>query len=343
MYVKYIMTCKNMYICDKCTKQFASQYLLKRHMSGKLECDRPKKMRINRYNNVICELSKANEKMLMIDNTILSIDNDIKNLHDNIELSEAKSINKKNKCWFCKNCYSNRQNLMRHHNEHCKQRFKLLDSIDKLTENKNEILENKKNLELKITSIETEKKKLEHKNDMKLLREEISKIIKKKTQNINIVNNNINVNNNLTVHINSFGKEDLSHIMLSDYKKYFCSYFFGFVRFIEKIHFDDNMPGNHNICITNIKSKNLHVYENDRWMLREKNDVLDKFISRKYNMLIDKCEELEESGQLSDKIIEDFAEFTRNYKDKEAQKNTKNDIMMMLYNNRDKIKTLKKH
>ena len=165
----------------------------------------------------------------------------------------------------------------------------------------------------------------------------IEKILKKQSQNINITNNinNINnsINNNLTININSFGKEDLSHISLNDYKKYLSGFFPGFIKFIEKVHFDKNMPSNRNINITNLKSKYLHIYENNQWTTKEKKDVLDKFISKKYNTLVDKCEELEEKNELDEKIIEDFMQFTKNYKDEEAQKNTKNNISLMIYNN----------
>jgi hypothetical protein len=139
------------------------------------------------------------------------------------------------------------------------------------------------------------------------------------------------------VNLNNFGKEDLSHITLNDYKKFLGGFFPGFIKFIEKVHFDDNAPANHNINITNLKSKYLHIYEDNQWTAKEKADVLDKFISKKYSFLVDKCEELEESNQLSEKIIEDFMQFTQNYKDEEAKKNTQNKISLMIYNNKDKI------
>jgi hypothetical protein len=144
------------------------------------------------------------------------------------------------------------------------------------------------------------------------------------------------------VNINSFGKENMSHITLADYKKFLGGFFPGFIKFIEKVHFDENMPENHNISISNLKSKYLHIYENNQWTAKEKADVLDKFINKKFNFLVDKCDELEESNQLSEKIIEDFIQFTQNYKDEEAQKNTKNKVSLLLYNNRDKIEKIEK-
>ena len=102
------------------------------------------------------------------------------------------------------------------------------------------------------------------------------------------------------------------------------------------------MPENHNICLTNLKSKYIYIYDNNKWITKEKKDVIDKFISYKYNILVDKCDELEESNEIDEKILNKFTEFAKNYKDEEAQKNTKNNIQMMLYNNRDKIEKIKK-
>ena len=48
----------------------------------------------------------------------------------------------------------------------------------------------------------------------------VAKLLKKKSTNINITNNNkITNNNNLMVNINSFGNESLSHITINDYKR----------------------------------------------------------------------------------------------------------------------------
>jgi hypothetical protein len=41
---------------------------------------------------------------------------------------------------------------------------------------------------------------------------------------------------------------------------------------------------------------------------------------------------------ISENVVNDFIKFTKNYQDIDAQKITKNDIMLMMYNNRKKIK-----
>ena len=177
--------------------------------------------------------------------------------------------------------------------------------------------------------------------EIKELRNTVAKLLKKKMQNINITNNKITnnkiTNNNLMVNINSFGNESLSHITINDYKRFLSGLFPGFIGFIEKVHFDENAPENHNICITNMNSKYLFTHDKGEWLSKDKADTIDKFIAKKYNILVDKFDELEEKNELDDKILERFNIFSKNYQDKEAQKNTKNDIMLMIYNNKTKV------
>jgi hypothetical protein len=115
-------------------------------------------------------------------------------------------------------------------------------------------------------------------------------------------------------------------------------FFKGFLDLIEKIHFDDNMPSNHNICITNLKSPYLLVRQGDKWISKPKKEVLDNFISKKYIFIDEKCNELEKKNIISKKIVKDFREFQHTYDNTESQINTKKDIIMMLYNNKNKIK-----
>ena len=67
-------------------------------------------------------------------------------------------------------------------------------------------------------------------------------------------------------------------------------------------------------------------------------NIDNTYILKKYNILTEKCCELEEKKMISENVVNDFIKFTKNYQDIDAQKITKNDIMLMMYNNRKKIK-----
>ena len=251
----------------------------------------------------------------------------IDNISQIIENKINESINNNATiCLFCNKVFCNKSNLSKHIYNVCPNKKTLEKDKDKLTFEKDN---KRRDDELKFV-----------KNTVvKLLKKQSHNIIINNTNNTNITNNNNN-NNNLIININSYGKEDLSHITLNDYKKYLNGFFPGFIKFIEKIHFDEQMPENHNICLTNIKSKYIHVFENDKWITKEKNDIIDTLITKKYNMLNDKCEELEENNKINEDTVENFKEFAENYDNEEAQRNTKENIMLLLYNNREKIKKI---
>ncbi len=286
------------HICDKCGKKFEYQYLLKKHQNRKTLCNS-----INNINDIY-------------DNKILNIE---------IEINKKTNESLKNglKCLFCNNKFSTKTNTLRHIKENCSIKKELENEILNIKNNKNKIIE--------------DNTKIVEKKEMDELKEMMLKLLESKTSQNIIVNNNKVINNNLIININSFGKEDLSHITIDDYKKYLNGFFPGFIKFIEKVHFDKNAPQNNNICISNINSKYMHVYENNDWKLQEKNDVIDMLMMKKYNLLGEKCEQLQEDKKLNKKIIDNFEEFCHNYTDKEAQKTTKKNTILMIYNNKDKL------
>jgi hypothetical protein len=319
-----------MYKCTKCSKEFTANYLLKRHEMNKYPCDNIKKIELH-----------ENDKINDIDKKINEINEFIDNIQIKINGFETKLINNKiinitTICIFCKKEFSSKQNTTRHIRDTCPIKKNITENLEKLNDEKNKFIDEKTLLtEEKDKLVEKQKMKL-HNEEMKKLRRDIAKLLKKQSMNINITNNKI-TNNNLLVNINSFGKEDLSHITIEDYKKFLSGFFPGFIKFIEKIHFDVNVPENHNICITNLKSKYIYIYDNGKWDTKEKNDIIDKFIYKKYIMLADKCDELGENNEIDENILNKFSQFSENYKDKEAQKYTKDEIMLMIYNNKGKV------
>ena len=154
------------------------------------------------------------------------------------------------------------------------------------------------------------------------------------TQNINIENNtNIVVNIINPFKINSFGQEDVGHISRDDYIKYMSTYFRGFLALIENIHFNKNVPENHNVYISNINSKYAIVYENSQWKLKDRDEVIDKIKSDKFNFLDKKVEEM--NDELDTKTKHKFQDFRNKLIEfEESDINTQKDIKLMLYNNR---------
>ena len=289
-----------MYECNKCGKEFKYKYLLKNHNNRKFSC----------------------ETQDNIDNVF---ENKIKNIENEIEKNTKLSLEKKDFCFLCNTSLSIKTNIKRHINQYCKIKKKLLEDIEKIKADKINILQKQEIKELR-------EKNLLLKNNKN---NSVNNITINNTINNNTINNNIQ--NNIVV-INPFGKEDLSHLSIEDYKKFLNGFFPGFLKYIEKVHFDENAPQNHNICISNLRSKYLTIHDGDKWVTKMKDDILERFINKKHSQLSDKCEYLEETKQIDKKIIDNFEEFCESFNDKEAKKTTKNNIITMIYDNKDKIK-----
>jgi len=291
--------------CLKCDKYFPKNCQLQRHLNKKYPC---------------------------VTNNILTVKNinKINEIEDKIKELTKKSIESEKNCKFCTRKFANKNNIERHIELVCPAKKDMVEEKNKLL-NENKILEERE---------KTEKLQNQINNLQNTVQQLISKNINETLQNT-IINNTIN--NNLTININSFGKESLNHITETDYHKYLNGFFKGFLKLIEKIHFDENAPENHNVCLTNMRSKYAYVCENNNWVLKDKEDIINNLINKKYDLLNDKFEELEENNKLCDKTMENFKEFQENYNVAEAQKNTKENVKLMLYNNREKVeKKIKK-
>ena len=111
------------------------------------------------------------------------------------------------------------------------------------------------------------------------------------------------------------------------------TYFRGFLALIENIHFNKNVPENHNVYISNINSKYAIVYENSQWKLKDRDEVIDKIKSDKFNFLDKKVEEM--NDELDTKTKHKFQDFRNKLIEfEESDINTQKDIKLMLYNNR---------
>ncbi len=325
-----------MYKCDKCSQEFKYNSHYMRHINKKFAC--------NSGNFFDKKLNDINNELSELDKNIIKIDQDIINIDNNIKIKTYKSLENENKCLFCNNTFKTKGNTSRHIEYSCIIKKNILLKKTNLIDEKKQIDNKKKELNEQKNNIINEKHKLdkdkERDNEIKQLRKDIAKLLKKQAP---IINQTINNTQNNLVVINPFGKEDLSHITIQDYKNYLNGFFPGFIKYVEKVHFDENAPQNHNIYVSNLNSKYLSVHNGDRWETKVKTDVIDNLLIKKHNQLADKCEHLEETKQIEQNIIDNFEEFCGSFKDKEAQKTVKTDIMTMLYDNNNKINMIVKN
>jgi hypothetical protein len=171
-------------------------------------------------------------------------------------------------------------------------------------------------------------------NEKKELYNYIDKLIDKvgNTTNNN-TNNTYNTNNNINIHLNNFGEEDISHLtaqIMTALIKGPCKMIQNAIKFI---HFNENKPENNNICITNVKSKHIKVYKNNKWCYENKQEAIEDMIDKNYNILDEHYEYngKEELSEFEKERYREFQEFFDN-QDKKLHSKLKNESELLLLN-----------
>lgn len=307
-----------MLICNKCNKEFPYQSILNRHLNKKNGC--------GIITNTIANEENNKSKGIKLFTKINYLKGKIKKL-DIIDDND-------NKCGYCKKIFSTKGNLKSHIENRCKYKISILNSI--------------KELEAELIKPDNEDTP---QNNIKTLKK-IKNITNNNTNNTtnnntNNTNNGIinnNKNNIYNITLNPFGKEDLSHITNKQYIKFMKDIFPGFLNFVEKIHYDEAMPANHNICIKNKKYDDAYVYKKDNWQVTDCDEIIDDLIRQKTKILNEKYEELEENNETTDDLEQAFSHFMSKIRksDDEGKTNLIKQLKRLLYNYRNKIERIEK-
>jgi hypothetical protein len=326
------------YKCEICNKQFKFNSLYLKHKNKKNPCQP-----VDINNNVLEKKNKINNEQVNIinepminldnkeidekkDNVVNNINNQKDNVVNNINNQKDKQ---KYKCELCNTEFKFKSFYEIHKNNNCKVHKDLISQQQKYRELINKLKNN--------TEIATLKE------EIKKLKEENNKIViadnNKDAKNINITNNKITnnlTNNNLHIHLNSFGKEDLSHITDEDYRRYINTIYIGLVSFIKHIHCSEEKPSICNIYLEDVKSKSIKIFQDNEWLLKDTNEILTQLKDDKLNILDKKVDELKDD-KLKTKL---HAYKTRLNDNQDATKILTNKIKDALYNSNDDVKAL---
>lgn len=203
-------------------------------------------------------------------------------------------------CKFCNKNFSTKTNLNEHQKDNCRKKDKIKDKKIKELEEKNKDLEQK---------------------------------LKDKPTTINNNTFNIMVNNYESTSlekitdkiINKLIKDAESHQIIP--------------RLIKQIHFNKDNPENHNLYISNRNKNNkyLQIYRNDHWEIENKETELDNIINDKETNLSDW---VIEKGKKYPEATEKFNEYLDQKYDEDIAKLIKEEVELVLYNNRGIIKNI---
>jgi hypothetical protein len=330
------------YNCNKCNKEFSQISHYKKHLERKFPCDKNIIYFKDLNQSTIPKLQNpailTPEKIILTPEKIILTPENI--IETNLDNDKTLKIIR---CDYCNKVFARKDNLTRHLKNRClKKNNKELEE-EKLNEiivnNKklNEIIENNK----KLNEIIEDNKKL--KEEVKKLKEDQLKILKKVkstkkiTNNVNNVNNGI-VNNNIIVKL---GKEELLEIFskkeqISILKKgYSCLEYL-----IEYTHFNDKYPQFKNILITNLQNDIGYQLNPDtkNFDVINKDELLDDVIDYRIHDISEFYKNYKDDVNVREDKINDFLEQMKNerYKKKKEKK-----IKMIMYNNKNKIKRYK--
>jgi len=224
-------------------------------------------------------------------------------LNNNSNLDRTDNCEKvKHVCNWCNNSFSQKSSL----NRHLKSRCKVKKNNDKEKE------------DIYIKLLEENKK--------------LVKKVKNLEKNKQIINNNTINNTTNNIKLVSFGDEDLDTIP-QDIIKQVLNYGFKSVPIFTKyLHFNKNKPENHNIYISNLKNKLIMVYKKNDWNLTDQDDILGKLIDFKTDFLAEKFDKYKDD--LPDSTLRKFDRFLDEQYDDDVINDIKEELKLLLYNNR---------
>ena len=231
-----------LYKCERCNKEFNQKSNYNSHLNRKNPC---------KNNNII-----VNTNTNIINNIIPNLAENIPNLAEN-----TPNLAENNNVFYCKLCnkkFTTNSALSRHVNFRCK--------------------ENKIMIELK--NLKEENKKLKEENE--LLKKQLILLPKTKSKTTihnqtNIENqNNMTQINNITI---NFGDEDMSKLTEEEILTSLKSLSKCFQTFVKTVHLNSRLPEYNNILINNMRSNYGYVIEDNKFILKDKNQIIADLIS----------------------------------------------------------------
>lgn len=163
--------------------------------------------------------------------------------------------------------------------------------------------------------------------------------------NTNIVNNN---NQDELLHIAPFGKEVyIDQISETKFRGIIYRGYSSVCQLIDQVHFNEEIPENHNICIKNLRTNYANTFDGETWELRDKEEVIDELISKKYELLEEMYDKLVKGPKkrINENRAIGFTKLKADYdKNEQTMKRLRDDVELQLYNRRHiTMKTKKKY
>jgi hypothetical protein len=174
-------------------------------------------------------------------------------------------------------------------------------------------------------------KKLEQEN--KRLQDELDKL-KCSGSVSNVSNSTVNSNNIvLNIQLTPYNDPKIENVE-KYYKEAIKKMFLSVPTLIERIHFNKDLPENHNILINNFRTKIAKVFDGNKWKTIDEDELIKELINTNELALEDFAKENPKYQQHIDKY--------NKMKDRDSEekvfKDLKFEVKRVLYDNRDMVK-----
>ena len=146
--------------------------------------------------------------------------------------------------------------------------------------------------------------------------------------------------NEIDQNILSYNKTDTYFITDNKISECMTKQYMSIPHLIKMVHFNPKHPENHNMYIGNIKDKYIFVYNGNTWEIKDRNEVIDSLISEKEYILQDKLSTWIKNSDNSEKYnyaiskFKKYIQMKENNKDNKIINSIKEEIKLLLYNNR---------
>ena len=234
-------------------------------------------------------------------------------------------------CEFCGGKFGAKRSLIRHQRTRCKVKLKEEDEREQIFELLIQKMDEQNDkIQLLESQLSNQQATINNYNQYNDNRSTVTNTVNdNRTMNDN---RSINIQNNNEIKLLAFGKEDLSHLTKGLCKHILNLGFASVPSLIDKIHFNEGKPENHNVYVSNLRDKYAMVYTGAKWEVTDRNYVIKQLYEEKKEYLEGKFTEMED--QLSHHAISRFRRFLGKNDNDQEIRNVKEDIKATLYNNR---------
>ncbi len=333
--------------CFRCGKQFLTKSNLNRHLFITKICPL-KYLDITRYNI----RQNYNEYLDNFCSVYVNPNISFVSTNNNITLStnQAKINLIKNilKCDNCEQEFKHQSSLSRHKKKYCRNTISPAieqnDDVEEYLKSQYDLLESKYEKKFVEQSAQQLEKYDKLKKELEIKIKEMQE--DQPPQQINNTEQQIqqngdsnqagNINNGqiLNLTINNYGNEDLSHLTTEELREILSSRFKTLPKYIEHIHIKE--PKNRNIYALP-KDKFIKVLNNQDWEVTRKKEFITNMIYEKILQIQNLIKE--RSEDFSDINLSELLSILSMYNnDAEENKRIKEDVYLMLLNNRDIVK-----